>query len=59
MERVMIIGCGEWFDPEMARWIWNFNPQNRQRYLEKLNDWNGEVRILHNRREVHEFLENI
>ena len=52
----MAPGCSEWFDPEMARWIWNFNQQNRQRYLEKLKAWSGEAYILHNRREVKHFL---
>ena len=52
----MAPGCAEWFDPEMAKWIWNFNKQNRQRYLDKLKDWNGEVHILHNRRQIRHFL---
>ena len=52
----MAPGCNERFDPEMAKWIWNFNKQNRQRYLDKLKDWNGEVHILHNRRQVCLFL---
>ena len=55
----MAPGCSEWFDPEMAKWIWNFNKQNRQRYLDKLKNWNGEVHILHNRRQVRRFLEQL
>ena len=55
----MAPGCNERFDPEMAAWIWNFNKQNRQRYLDKLQDWNGEVCILHNRRQVRLFLWNL
>ena len=51
----MAPGCNEWFDPEMAGWIWNFNKQNRQRYLEKLDSWNGNVHILHSRGEVKRF----
>ena len=55
----MAPGCNERFNTEMAGWIWNFNKQNRQKYLEKLNGWHGEVHILHNRREVRQFLENV
>ena len=55
----MAPGCCEWFDPEMAGWIWNFNQENRQKYLKKLSGWNGEVYILHNRREVKRFLNNL
>ena len=55
----MAPGCSEWFDPEMARWIWNFNKQNRRRYLDKLKNWNGEVHILHNLRQVRRFLEQL
>ena len=55
----MAPGCNEWFDPEMAGWIWNFNKQNRKMYLETLGSWQGEVHILCNRREVKRFLDNI
>ena len=55
----MAPGCNEWFDPEMAGWIWNFNKQNRQKYLEKLHDWQGEVHILRNRRAVKRFLDQL
>ena len=52
-------GCREWFDPEMAGWIWNFNRQNREKYLKKLGGWNGELYILRSRREVKQFLEKL
>ena len=56
----MAPGCKEWFDPEMARWIWNFNRQNRQRYLQLLSRLEGKtVYILRSRREVKAFLESI
>ena len=55
----MAPGCSEWFDPEMAGWIWNFNKQNRKTYLEKLSSWQGDVHIFRNRREVKRFLDNL
>ena len=55
----MAPGCSEWFDPEMAGWIWNFNKKNRKTYLEKLSSWHGDVHIFRNRREVKRFLDNI
>ena len=55
----MAPGCSEWFDPEMAGWIWNFNRKNRSRYLDLLENWNGDVHILKNRREVRRFLERL
>ena len=55
----MAPGCSERFDPEMAAWIWKFNRENRKNYLEKLSCWSGAVYILHNRREVKRFLDNI
>jgi len=56
----MAPGCNEWFDPEMARWIWNFNKQNRERYLKMLSEVEGkQVYILKNRREVKQFLETL
>ena len=55
----MAEGCAEWFDPEMAGWIWKFNQQNRKRYYELLNSLEGkQVIILKSRREVKEFLKN-
>ena len=56
----MAPGCKEWFDPEMALWIWRFNKQNRQRYYELLNNVNGrQVYILKSRRAVRRFLGNL
>ena len=56
----MAEGCAEWFDPEMAGWIWNFNRENRRRYYELLNSLEGKrVYILKNRRAVRRFLESV
>ncbi len=56
----MVEGCSEWFDPEMARWIWKFNKVNRGRYYELLGNLKGkEVIILKSRRQVRKFLESI
>ena len=53
-------GCKEWFDPEFANWIWNFNKQNRTRYLEILAGQKDKtVIILKNRRQVRKFLNNL
>ena len=53
-------GCAEWFDPEMAGWIWNFNKNNRQRYYDLLNSLEGkQVYILKSRRVVKLFLQNL
>ena len=53
----MAEGCAEWFDPEMAKWIWRFNRDNRKRYYELLDGIEGkQVYILKNRREVNRFL---
>ena len=52
--------CREWFDPEFARWLWNFNKQNRARYLKILADQNDKsVYILKNRRQVRKFLNQL
>ena len=54
----MAEGCAEWFDPEMAAWIWKFNKQNRKRYYELLNALEDkQVYILRSRRAVNKFLE--
>ena len=56
----MAEGCAEWFDPEMAKWIWKFNKQNRSRYyalLEKTENKN--IVILKSRRQAEKFLESI
>lgn len=56
----MAPGCNEWFDPEFAKWIWNFNMQNREKYLTILGAQKGkEIHILRNRRQVREFLDKI
>ena len=56
----MAPGCAEWFDPEMAGFIWNFNRKNRKRYHQMLEDAEGvNVVILKNRREVRRFLERV
>lgn len=56
----MAPGCKEWFDPEMARWIWNFNKKNRQNYYRLLNEAEGiETIVLKNRRMVKKFLKSL
>ena len=56
----MAPGCSEWFDPEMLRWIWKFNSQNRQRYYRLLSEVEGvDIIILKNRRQVERFLRNL
>lgn len=53
-------GCYERFDGEFLRWVWNFNRENRKKYLKMLQETKDkEVYILHNRREVRRFLESI
>ena len=55
----MAPGCNEWFDPEMARWIWNFNKENRSRYLKLLSGAQGKtVYILKSRKQARKFVEN-
>ena len=50
-------GCAEWFDPEMAGWIWNFNAKNRKRYYMLLAGQEGkEIRIFRSRRETKQYL---
>ena len=56
----MAPGCSEWFDPEMAVWIWNFNKKNRARYHQLLTNLEGKhVYIFKNRREVDTFLQSL
>lgn len=56
----MAPGCAEWFDPEMATWIWNFNRENRERYYRLLNALEGkETIVLKNRRMVRRFLNSL
>ena len=53
-------GCAEWFDPEMAGWIWNFNNTHRENYYRMLNEAEGvETIVLKNRRAVRKFLKSI
>ena len=53
-------GCAEWFDPEMAKWIWDFNKNNRERYYRLLNETdNIEKIVLKNRRAVKRFLKSL
>ena len=52
--------CNEKFDLEFAKWIWNFNNQNRARYLTMLSEQQEKkIYILRNRREVRNFLKII
>ena len=56
----MAPGCGEWFDPEMARWVWNFNKKNRARYRKLLSDLEGKtVHIFTSRRQAKRFLDSL
>ena len=56
----MAPGCNEWFDPEFAKWIWNFNNQKRAMYLSLLSHLKDKkVYVLKNRREVRRFLSQI
>ena len=53
-------GCAEWFDPEMAKWIWNFNKMNRRRYYALLkNAKDKNIVILKSRRQAEKFLKNL
>ena len=56
----MAVGCNEWFDPEMAKWILNFNKQNRARYYELLDRARDKnVIILKSRRQAERFLDGL
>ena len=56
----MAEGCNEWFDPDMAKWIWEFNGKNRERYYRMLNETDGiEKIVLKNRRAVRAFLKSL
>lgn len=56
----MAPGCKEWFDPEMAIWIWNFNKKNRENYYRLINEAKDvETIVLKNRRMVKRFLNSI
>ena len=56
----MAPGCKEWFDPEFARWLWNFNKLNGNSMYRLLNETEGvEKMVLKNRRAVRKFLQSI
>lgn len=56
----MAPGCVEWFDPEMAGWIWKFNRQNRKRYYALLSQQKDKnVIILKSRRQARRFLDQL
>ena len=56
----MAQGCAEWIDPEMAKWIWRFNKQNRKRYYALLRGAKDkQVIILRSRRQAEKFLESL
>ena len=56
----MAEGCAEWFDPEMAKWVWNFNKKNRARYRGLLSGLEGKtVHIFTSRRQVKQFLDSL
>ena len=56
----MAPGCAEWFDPEMATWIWSFNRKNRKRYHQMLEEASGvKIFIFKNRRQTQNFLNSI
>ena len=56
----MARGCAEWFDPEMAGWIWNFNKTHREKYYKMLNEADyAETIVLKNRRAVKQFLKEL
>lgn len=56
----MASGCTEWFDPEMAGWIWNFNRQNRKQYHRILSTRTGKViHIFKNRRQLKNYLNTL
>lgn len=56
----MAPGCNEWFDPEFAKWLWNFNRNYRKKYHRMLSELEGkQVIILKNRRQVRKFLKTL
>ena len=53
-------GCAEWFDPEFARWIWNFNKKYRKHFYELLGDARDKrVIILKSRRQADKYLKSL
>lgn len=56
----MAEGCAEWFDPEMAKWIWNYNKNNRERNYQLLNEaTHAQTIVLKNRHMVRRFLQSL
>lgn len=56
----MAPGCAEWFDPEFAQWIWNFNAKYRKQYHDLLARQEGKtVLIFKNRRQMKAWLETL
>ena len=56
----MAEGCTEWFDPEMAKWVWTFNRKNRARYHQILAAQTDKtVHIFRSRRKVKQFLDSL
>ena len=56
----MTPGCTEWIDPEFAKWVWNFNKNNRARYYALLNKAEGKnIVVLKSRRQASRFLKNL
>lgn len=56
----MAQGCEEWFDPEFAKWIWNFNRNYRRKYYEMLSlQTNKEIHIFKNRRQLRAYLDSV
>lgn len=52
----MAPGCAEWFDPEFAAWIWNFNRNNRKRYYTLLEQCGKRVHIFKSPHKLKHFL---
>ena len=53
----MAPGCAEWFDPEFAGWIWNFNKAKREKYHDLLAEQTGKtVYIFKKPRQLKKFL---
>ena len=56
----MAEGCTEWFDPEFAKWIWNYNKVKRPANYELLANSSGvQCIILKNGRKVRKFLRTL
>ena len=52
--------CGEWLDPEFAKWIWNFNRKHRKKYHEMLaQQEDKDIHIFKNRRQLKRFLKTL